>query len=569
MNGAAFHLERLRPGVLRGRAVRATFSLGLACALLLLVAGSARGAIAYTAYVGNYGANTVTPVNTATNAAGTAIPVGTKPFAIAITPDSKTAYVANFGSNSITPINTANNAAGSAIAVGSSPSGIAITPDGKTAYVTNYGSNTVTPVSTATNAAGSPIAVGTKPWGIAITPDGRTAYVANSGANSVTVINVATNTSVATIAVNNPLAIAITPNGKTAYVAGNQTGQVTPINIASNASGPPIAIGSTYQWGIAVTPSGNAAYLGNFGSNTLIPILTATNTTAAALTLGSGPAGIAITPDGSTAYVSNSGGNSLSPVALASGTVLPAIGVGPSPYPVAITPDQAPVASFSVIGAPAGTASTFNASASSVAYGSIATYTWNFGDGQSATTATPTVAHVYAAPGTYAATLTETDAAGTSLAQVFTGQTVSLNGSAGARTTRGVLVSAAPSAKPRISLHSLQLDRRGNVLVPITCPANAVGGCRGSITIRLAGPAPRAKRASALAAKCARGCRPLGSAKYEARAGQRLNVRVHMASFVRKLAGHRRGVRVTLTATNLVGAGAASTSLTLALHGRA
>jgi len=86
----------------------------------------------------------------------------------------------------------------------------------------------------------------------------------------------------------------------------------------------------------------------------------------------------------------------------------------------AITPDQAPVASFTVSSPAAGTASSFDASASTVAYGTITSYAWNFGDGSSAVTTTPTATHTYAVPGEYVVTLTETDSAGTSTAQVFT-----------------------------------------------------------------------------------------------------------------------------------------------------
>ena len=102
----------------------------------------------------------MTPIDTATNTAGTAITVGSAPRGVAITPDGKTAYVTNDGSGSVTPIDTATNTAGTAIAVGRSPFGVAITPDGKTAYVANFNSGSVTPIDTATNTPGTPIAVG-------------------------------------------------------------------------------------------------------------------------------------------------------------------------------------------------------------------------------------------------------------------------------------------------------------------------------------------------------------------------------------------------------------------------
>ena len=65
----------------------------------------------------------MTPIDTATNTPGAAIPVGGEPVRVAITPDGKTVYVINEFSNSVTPIDTATNTPGAAIAVGSVPSG--------------------------------------------------------------------------------------------------------------------------------------------------------------------------------------------------------------------------------------------------------------------------------------------------------------------------------------------------------------------------------------------------------------------------------------------------------------
>jgi PKD repeat protein len=53
----------------------------------------------------------------------------------------------------------------------------------------------------------------------------------------------------------------------------------------------------------------------------------------------------------------------------------------------------------------------------------------------------PTISHVYANSGTYTVKLTVTDAAGTSTTKVFTGQTMSRNGSAKAHTTMSVSIS--------------------------------------------------------------------------------------------------------------------------------
>jgi hypothetical protein len=117
---------------------------------------------------------------------------------------------------------------------------------------------------------------------------------------------------------------------------------------------------------------------------------------------------------------------------------------------LAITPDQAPEAELSVIPAPAGSPTSFDASASVAPSSPISSYAWNFGDGHTATTSTPTTTHTYSTSGSFTATVTETDTAGTSTAgtstaQVFTGQTVSLNGGAQAVASQSFEIVACPA----------------------------------------------------------------------------------------------------------------------------
>jgi YVTN family beta-propeller protein len=102
-----------------------------------------------------------------------AVPLLTSRPAVLAAGSGKTAFVTNFGSDTVTPIDVATKTAGAPIPVGSAPRGVAITPDGKTALITNPVSNNVTPIDVATKTAGTPITVGSNPVGVAITPDGR------------------------------------------------------------------------------------------------------------------------------------------------------------------------------------------------------------------------------------------------------------------------------------------------------------------------------------------------------------------------------------------------------------
>ncbi len=391
--------------------------------------------------------NNVTPIDTVTNSPGTPIPMGNA-TSIALTPDGTTAYVSNDVSETVTPITTATDTVGTPIPVPDGPEGIAITPDGTTAYVVDSDPvGTVTPIDVATNTAGSPIAVGAGPAFVAITPNGATAYVTNFNSNTVTPISTATNTPGTPIPVGTePYGIAITPDGSTVYVVNSSSGTVTPISTATNTPGTPIPVGSSPQF-IAITPDGATAFVGDFNSDSVTPISTATNTAGPSIPVGSGPRGIAISPDGRTAYVINGVSQTVSPIDIATdtaGTPIP-VNYGSD---IAITPDQAPEAQLSVTPAPTGSPTTLDASASVAPSSPITSYAWKFGDGNTESTPGPTVTHSYTAPGTYTASVTETDQAGTSTTQVFTGQTVSLNGGPGAVATAGFQVTACAPNTP-------------------------------------------------------------------------------------------------------------------------
>jgi hypothetical protein len=105
-----------------------------------------------------------------------------------------------------------------------------------------------------------------------------------------------------------------------------------------------------------------------------------------------------------------------------------------------IAPDQAPVAHLIVGPAAAGAPTTFDARSSTVAFGTISAYRWDFGDGTTAVTSTPVTTHTYAAPGTYHVVLVETDSAGTSLTRVYDGRQVLHNGGLSALTRASLAV---------------------------------------------------------------------------------------------------------------------------------
>lgn len=240
-------------------------------------------------YVTNFTNNTITPINTATNTAGTPITVGANPYGIAMTPDGKTVYVANNGGSTVSVINTATNTVTATLTGFSAPTDVIITADGKTAYVTNQTANTVTPINLATNTSGTPIAVGAGPFYITASPDSKTVYVANSANGTVSVINTGTNTVTATVTIGGtPTDVAVTPDGKTVYVV-NQN-KVTPIDTATNLAGTPISVGvGTSPFGLAVSPDGRTLYVAiSNGAGSVATIDIATNTVGPSLAITGG-----------------------------------------------------------------------------------------------------------------------------------------------------------------------------------------------------------------------------------------------------------------------------------------
>jgi YVTN family beta-propeller protein len=302
-----------------------------------VIAVTPDGKTAYVVNSSNDG-EWVTPINTATNKPGNAIPATDFEYefgpVIAITPDSKSVYILSAGvtvinahTNKIvkqitfshwpygvglymtadgkalyalagpwlTPVSTVTNTSGKALSLGFDPLGGAVTPNGKTVYVSNWNKGTVIPIDTATGVAGAPIwGVGRQPYQIVITPDGTTAYVVAADSNSVTPINIKTDTAGKEIKVPTTYGstghvLALTPNGRTLLVLGPNS--VTPVSTVTNKAGKPIKLSGPSD--IVITPNGKTAWV-IAGDNTVIPISIASDKAGKPVKVGPGPDAIAI-----------------------------------------------------------------------------------------------------------------------------------------------------------------------------------------------------------------------------------------------------------------------------------
>lgn len=472
----------------------------LLAVLLVFAVAPASSALARDIYVTSTGFATdnVSVIDSHSDqVVGPPVDVGSRPRAIAITPDGKLAYVANFNDDSVSVIDTrTRKTVGAPIGVGVNPRSIAIGPSGQFAYVANQGGGTVSVIETTTNqSVGTPITVGPGPISIAITPDGRFAYVVVNGTKSVSVIDTRTNQVVGfPIPVGlDPHGIALTPDGRLAYVANDGSNSVSVINLQTNQGvGSPIPVG-TSPFAVAVTPDSRTAYVANFSSMSVSAIDTGTNKVVGVPTLvGTAPDAIAITPDGRRAYVVNNAGPSVSVIDTATNQTLgSAIPVPSEPEGIAIAPDQPPLAQFTVPRARPGVPASFR-STSSDPDGTIARYEWSFGDGAQLIGA-PDPSHVYSSPGTYTATLTLTDGEGCSTNFVSAGQTAFCNGSALASRAEtvtvafpGVRLRCPKRAKPggcRFKLQAVTRRRKGRPQTKVA-RARAKAGHLALITLK-------------------------------------------------------------------------------------
>ena len=311
------------------------------------------------------------------------------------------------------------------------PASIAISPDGSTLFVgcNAGGDSSIEAVQVANPALTALVRTGRRPGYVvdmAVAPNGSSLYAVQSVASSTPTnglfryqLPLASgagpiwfdNFSSATAAqLETPTSVTVTPDGTAVYVAGNKG-----------------AVGATAPSAVEEFNPAN----GTPGPSAQVPIQTS----------GNGPGGISsesVTPDGRQLIVAGTDGTNNSTSVYSLG--LPSLTLGAAnnlgtgfgtlggPQELAVTPDQAPVAAFSSTVGAAGSASTFNAGGSSVAYGSVNQFHWTFGDGQSQTTTGQTTSHTYASAGNYTVTLVETDSAGTSVPPAVGFTLFSVNG---------------------------------------------------------------------------------------------------------------------------------------------
>jgi YVTN family beta-propeller protein len=275
------------------------------------------------AYIANRAAGVVTVVDTAIDKVVATIPIPDgPPQYLAFAPDGKRLYVSVFNDpdrsiNEVAVLDSQTNTVLTTIKVGTRPYALDVTPDGSQIYVPNHDSGTVSVIDTATSTLVTDIRVKPNPHWVAFSKDGTRAYTANHDSNVVSVIDIASRKVIAEIPVQtSPHSVAVHPTRPLVVNVNYDSNSVTVIDTNSDKVIATAPVG-THPQDVAWAPDGRHLYVTNVDSDNLTVIAVDGYRETATIPTGEAPTSVAVLPDGTKAYVSNLNSGALTVLDLA------------------------------------------------------------------------------------------------------------------------------------------------------------------------------------------------------------------------------------------------------------
>jgi YVTN family beta-propeller protein len=265
---------------------------------------------------------------------------------IGYSPDHKTLAIVSIGSNSVSFIDTATNAVRHITYVGRSPHEAFFTPDGKEVWITVRGENYISVIDAARFAEKTRIEVPAGPGMQIFSPDGKYGYICSSFNPETVVVSVADHAIVARVKQESPFCpnIAATPDGEQVWFTLKDVGKTQVFNarppfnpIATIETGP-----ITNHVNFARTPKGTFAYVTIGGTNEVKVFRTDDFSQVATIPVGNLPHGIWPSGDGTRIYVGLENADALAAIDTATNKVVADIPVGQAPQAIAYVPEAAP-----------------------------------------------------------------------------------------------------------------------------------------------------------------------------------------------------------------------------------
>ena len=261
-------------------------------------------------------------------------------------PDHKTLAVVSIGSNSVTFIDTATNAVKHTTYIGRSPHEAFFTPDGKEVWVTVRGEDYISVFDAATFQEKMQIKVPAGPGMQIFSPDGKYGYICSSFNPETVVVSVADHQIVGHVKQESPFCpnIAASPDGKQVWFTLKDIGKTqvfnaqAPFDMIKTIDTGPI----TNHVNLVTNKNGSFAYVTVGGLNEVKVFRTDTFEQVATIPVGNLPHGIWPSGDGTRVYVGLENADAFAVIDTLTNTVIANIPVGQAPQAVAYVPNAVP-----------------------------------------------------------------------------------------------------------------------------------------------------------------------------------------------------------------------------------
>jgi YVTN family beta-propeller protein len=261
-------------------------------------------------------------------------------------PDHHTLAVVSIGSNSVTFIDTTTNAVKHVTYVGRSPHEAFFTPDGREVWVTVRGENYISVIDAKSFAEKTRIITPNGPGMQIFSPDGKYGYICSSFNPETDVVSVADHKIIAKVKQDSPFCpnIAASPDGNQVWFTLKDVGKTQVFNAK-----PPFGLIKTIDTGpitnhvnFAHTPKGTFAYVTIGGLNQVKVFRTDDFSEVATIPVGNLPHGVWPSGDGTRIYVGLENADALAAIDTATNTVIANIPIGQAPQAIAYVPNAAP-----------------------------------------------------------------------------------------------------------------------------------------------------------------------------------------------------------------------------------
>ncbi|MCS3726795.1 YncE family protein [Bradyrhizobium betae] len=261
-------------------------------------------------------------------------------------PDHKTLAVVSIGSNSVSFIDTATNAVKHVTYVGRSPHEAFFTPDGKEVWVTVRGENYISVIDPISFKETTRITTPNGPGMQIFSPDGKYGYICSSFNPETDVVSVAEHRIIATVKQESPFCpnIAATPDGNQVWFTLKDVGRTQvfnarpPFNAIRTIDTGPI----TNHVNFAHTAKGTFAYVTIGGLNEVKVFRTDDFSQVATIPVGNLPHGVWPSGDGTRIYVGLENADALAAIDTATNKVIGNVPIGQAPQAIVYVPNAAP-----------------------------------------------------------------------------------------------------------------------------------------------------------------------------------------------------------------------------------